>query len=59
MPVTEQDIIDAARLACASWALGSAKTKREPQQDMRNLKAMIAAYDAAQETQAIQRGKHD
>lgn len=52
---TPDEILDSARLAVASFFQGENLTKRTIRQDMTNLRALLNAYDARQETTVIKR----
>ena len=57
-PPTAEEILEAARLAVQSYFLGEFKTKRSIRQDMTDLRSLLNQYDAALETQRLER-KHD
>jgi hypothetical protein len=46
-PITEAEIIDAARAACDSYWLGEDRTKRSVRADMTTLRALIRDRDEA------------
>ncbi len=56
-PPSVDEILESARLACESYFSGEFKSKRSIRQDLTNLRALLADYDARAETTTIRKAQ--